>query len=163
MGLLFLSISLFAQETNNEWTEEYIQHNIAFTNIKARVITSDFYVCEITVTDCNKSLPLPVGFGLQGQTFADNGVGNDLVKGDGVYSSIDQIKFLNGQPDVLVKGFKIFDENYQCKSKTESNKTDGFGCKIRRCGCPCPTYTCRACEWWGWSCMELYDCEIIFF
>ena len=162
IGLIILSINLFAQERNKEWTEEYIQHNIAFTNIKARVITSDFYICEITVTDLSKSLPMPMGFGLNGQTFADNGVGNDLVRGDGVYSSTDQIKFLKVQPEILAKRYKIFDENYQGKSQTGVS-SDGFGCKIRKCGCPCPTYTCRACEWWGWSCLELYDCEIIFF
>ena len=162
LGLLLFSTSLFAQKESNEWTEEYIKHNIAFTNITARVISSDLYVCEIRVTDYSKSLPMPDGFGLNKVTFSDNGEGNDLVKGDGVYSSMDPIKFLNGKPDVLTKGYNIFDENYKGKFQTGVS-TEGFGCKIRKCGCPCPTYTCRACEWWGWSCMELYDCEIIFF
>jgi hypothetical protein len=163
IGLLLSSITLFAQNGSKKWTEEYIQQNIAFTKFTARVVTSDFYVCEITVTDINKSIPMPEGFGLNDVSYADNGVGNDLIKGDGVYSSVDQIKFLNGRPKILTKDYKIFDQNYKGKAEMNSVISDGIGCKIRRCGCPCPTFTCRACHWWGWDCLEVYECEIILF
>jgi hypothetical protein len=164
--MFLVALKSQAQKQIGEWTEEYLKQNIALTKIKARVVSPDFYVCEITITDFNKKLPLPEGFGMKGLVFSDNGTGNDLVKGDRVYSSTEQIKFLNGQPKILEKKSIYYDENFQYKPSLDSDNGSQtkIGCKFRKCGCPCRAgYTCRACEWCGWQCWEVYECEFAIF
>ncbi len=171
-SLLLLASQLQAQKQSVEWSETYIRENVAFTSIKGRSVSVENFVYEIKVTDFNKSISMPVGFGLNGIVFSDDGLGNDLVKGDGVYTSREQVKATEGNARVLERSYSFHDESFKYtaafRQAGESGGTEvsgpGIKCKFRKCGCPCRSgYTCRACEWWGWQCWEVYDCEISLF
>jgi len=167
VGFILLMANARSQKQAIEWTEAYIRENVAFTNISGRAVSADKFVYEIEVADFKKTVPMPPGFGLNGIVFADNGLGNDLVKGDGIYTSDDLFQMTAERSSLIQKNYSVYDEAFlfeqnlkEAGSETEVSGP-GIKCKIRKCGCPCRNgYSCRACEWWGWQCLQLYDCEV---
>ena len=162
-------ISSFAQGQRQptEWSETYLRENIALSNITGRAISAQDFVYEMKVTDFKKTIPLPEGFGLNGKVFSDNGQGFDLVKGDGIYTSHESYRMDASNVKVRQQPQTVFDESFKHKSSLRQggSSTDvsgpGISCKIRKCGCPCSNgNTCPACEWWGWQCLQLYDCVV---
>jgi hypothetical protein len=111
---------------------------------------------------------MPAGFGLNGIVLTDNGLGYDLVKGDGIFTSDEMFTVTPERSRTISNNYTVFDERFvhteDLRSSGESGSEvsgPGIKCKIRKCGCPCRAgYSCRACEWWGWQCLELYDCEV---
>jgi len=165
---LMISSAVNAQKQAIEWSETYLRENIAFTNITGRSISAQDFVYEMKVTDFKKTIPLPTGFGLNGKVFSDNGQGFDLVKGDGIYTSHEAYQMDASNARVRQQPQTVFDESFKYGStlkQAAGGSTDvsgpGISCKIRKCGCPCSNgSTCPACEWWGWQCLQLYDCVV---
>lgn len=167
VSLIICSIGS-AQRKTVEWSETYLRENIALTNITGRSISAVDFVYEITVKDFKKTIPLPEGFGLNGKVFSDNGQGFDLVKNDGIYTSHESYKMDASNAKVRQQPQTVFDESFRYGASLKqagAAGTDvsgpGISCKIRKCGCPCSNGgTCPACEWWGWQCLQLYDCVV---
>ena len=169
--MLYFS-SIGQQSADDKITDDYLNQNIAFTKIVKRSLESGLYIVEITVRDFNKSAILPVGFGLKKLAFSDDGMQNDLIGGDGIYTSTTALNFTDTQSDILGRqivgsSFKYYNELSSNLSADKTNhlvrasQTYGlFKCKFRKCGCPCPSGSCPACNWFGWQCWEFTECEI---
>ena len=158
-----------AQRGGADGGSDPFSEHVAFTGFFTRNLSSGVYVREIKLVDFSGGRILPVGFGVLGTTFADNGQGNDLVAGDGLYTSTDTYAITAakaGNPvDVSVSASNqiVVDESFQHDSQLESDEYRvkvKVKCKIKKCRCPCGNMTCPACEWWGWSCIEWEWCEI---
>ena len=173
VSLLYFS-SIGQQSTDDKITDDYLNQNIAFTKIEKRSLETGLYFVEITVKDFNKSAILPLGFGLKGLAFSDNGKQNDLKAGDGIYTSTTALNFSGKESDILGRqivgsSFKYYNELYTNFSSYQSNTLlqDSqvnriIKCKFRKCGCPCPSGSCPACDWFGWQCWEIIECEVEF-
>jgi hypothetical protein len=155
--ILVLFGSLISSKTFAQ-TQQYIQENIAITNVAYLDQNDGSFIIKVQLKDYGGKNQLPEGFGLNGITFSDNGKNNDTKAGDGIYYSKERgdYKKISGKTP---KYTTVTDVTFKHGSKL--GKTTGITCKFKKCGCPCPDGgTCPACEWWGWSCWELTECEI---
>ncbi len=171
VSLLYFS-SIGQQSKGDKITDDYLNQNIAFTKIEKRNLESGLYLVEISVKDFNKSESLPVGFGLKGLAFSDDGKKNDLKANDGIYTSTTALNLSEKQSDILGRqivgsSFQYYQELYLNSSSNNVNHLlqvsqvySIFKCKFKKCGCPCPQGSCPACEWFGWQCWEVTECEI---
>ncbi len=166
---LIFSIMLLLTICNayaDDKVEDYFKRNIAITDVKARNVGIDKFVIEMSLIDFNKSSSLPEGFGFNHNiTYADNGKEYDLIKGDGIYTSIQTFSF-----EELIKmgGTKIsgdpkfyIDEKFQYIAEIEQKPTFGIRikCEFELC-CPCVGGSCPACDWFGWKCWNAKKCEV---
>lgn len=166
VALNFLLISsCFAQSAEVDVvSEQYFNENIAITRIKARVLSNGTYVLELTLKDFNRSLRLPRGLGLNDFVLSDDGLKNDLVASDGVYSSTNALRFKNGQPSTLEKDYQITGARFRFTSALDlqtSVEKVKVGCKMTKDGCPRPDgSSCYACIWFGWQCWSVTECNV---
>lgn len=175
LGMMALTADSFGQKQLMEWSENYLQENISFTDLKSREVTATTVVYEVRVTDHRKLLPLPVGFGFNGKVFADNGRGYDRVSGDGIYTTMEAYPVTAGSARLKQNPVSIIDQSFKYNNSVSMKQAgesgsdgvldDGPGikikCKFKKCGCPCTNgKTCTACEWWGWQCIMIESCEV---
>ncbi|MFZ1527418.1 MAG: hypothetical protein WAT19_01625 [Ferruginibacter sp.] len=158
----FFGITAFAQ---SDISFDYIKKSVAITKTAAREISKTEYVVELTLTDYAGTQKLPTGFGLKNAVFVDDGIGNDLKAGDGVYTSKEKFLFKTASRQDLEKNTVYFDESFSYIAKIGTDKSligkIKFSCKFTKCGCPCSDGgTCPACTWWGHSCWIISECEI---
>jgi hypothetical protein len=159
---LVLSVAIgFSQtKSNDSYSEKALNEDLEFSKIEAKVLKNGAYYIELTLVNYSKTEKLPIGFGFDNKIFGDDGQGNDLKAGDGIYSSKEELIFKNGPPESLVKDFSIVGANFN--QKNMQSKRAGIGCKFVKIPCPTPSNynSCYACDHWGWPCFELTECEI---
>ena len=76
-----------AKEEKVTLTSDYILKNVAATDAKIRSLNEDSYVRILVVKDFDGSIELPLIFGMGDDIFYDDGTKNDLIAGDGVFTS----------------------------------------------------------------------------
>jgi hypothetical protein len=150
-------------------SESTFKENIAMVDFSIRKLDENFYVRQIQMVNFDDAKVLPAGFGFEGTTFNDNGSMNDAVKGDGVYTSVEKFSinkrfFVHTDARVVSASPNlIFDPKFRYRDKLLAglyNIKIKIDCEFIKCGCPCETFTCRACESWGWSCISVRKCNI---
>jgi hypothetical protein len=129
------------------------------------------YAFIINVVDFSESIDLHEAYMIDDLEYSDNGLYNDEVANDGVYTSVQKYRIVNQESNktnvlntqIINKSdnFK-YEKNltdYLNKNGIASKTTIKFGCKVR-------TVTCPETSWWNdcWfgspcTCIEFYDCE----
>ncbi len=163
-----MSMCSFAQAiTANDF--DPIREHVAITASYTRNLNSKSFVKELKLENFSKLALLPEGFGLREVTYADNGQNDDLVAGDGLYTSVEKFEITAKQASnrigvsVPVLRNIVVDNAFQHDDelkKGDYSRKIIIKCNFHKCGCPCKTFTCRACEWWGWSCWTMDECTI---
>jgi hypothetical protein len=140
---------------------KYIDENVAIIDVSTIDVGKNMVASVIALKDFNGSKSLPEGFSLNGYTFMDNGNFNDRKANDGRYTSKEtkvnsNLKNNSKLNTVFTTGsFQYQNElNYQYR---------GIGCSFERCGCPSSCGSCPACDWYGWDCWRIKECELILF
>jgi hypothetical protein len=168
LAALYMSFCSFAQtDVDNDF--DLIRQHVAFSGSFTRNLNEKVYVKELILVNYSKMKILPEGFGLKEVTYADNGKGYDLVKGDGIYTSVDRFEITPKQAgntigvSVPVSDQIVVDHSF----KHHEDLNNGLNrlkikvtCDFYKCGCPCKTFTCNACIWWGWSCWAMGNCSV---
>ena len=176
LSLLFLiAISCSVEENSikdDNAEVQYLKENAAITSASVRSINESQYVREITLSDFAKTSTLPKIFGLDTDIFKDDGLGNDLKAGDGIYTSeavlnhSNEVKFTNYSSKSATEFVFASDEfKYvdQLKHTSSANAKEAggeisIGCKIGFMTCS-QGATCNACYFYNATCFYLYDCE----
>ena len=83
---IFSTLPLFCQLTAQA-AGIYWANNVAILDMRIRTVSATVYTREIVIRDFDGTIELVAGFGFGPDFFADDGQGNDLVAGDGVFSS----------------------------------------------------------------------------
>jgi hypothetical protein len=141
----------------------YFKQNVALIDAMIRSIDQEHYVKEIYLKDFINTIDLPGIFDYNGTVFNDNGLGYDVVAGDGIYVSVEQylhtpsIPYQSGVPKKSVLEDCIVDVGFIHHSNLETflNSYDvpGFPEKIKvsiDCDiyvCSCGSCSCRTCGW----------------
>lgn len=89
-GLVLLTAVAFESAAQENDTEAYYKQNLALVDARVRSINKEFFVKELLWVDFGKSGVVADTMDFQDEGFADDGQGNDPVKGDGVYTSLKQ-------------------------------------------------------------------------
>lgn len=111
-----------------------------------------------TLVSFDKSYKLMNSYVLNGVDFTDDGKNNDLIAGDGVYTSVELLPNLERKTDL--SGVYFVSDNFKyLDTLTLSKVKVKIGCKIRHVrsgisllGTNCATNCC--------GCTEFYDCEV---
>jgi hypothetical protein len=160
-----LFVVIFVMASNFTYSQmadgKYIDENVAIIDVSTIDVGKNMIASVITLKDFNGSKSLPEGFSLNGYTFMDNGNFNDRKANDGRYTSKEtkvnsNLKNNNKLNTVFTtSSFQYQNElNYQYR---------GIGCSFERCGCPSSCGSCPACDWYGWDCWRVKECEIMLF
>lgn len=158
---MFGILMLFSFYINFSQSGNFDLKNIAFTEpVSIKKANSNSYYYEIRLINFGDE-KLPIGFGLNGKTFIDNGTFNDEFSGDGIYSSKENHSKLNVINSKSSSGSYIYDDKLFAHKNNKVLENRGVGCEFVPCGCPCGEFTCIACELFGWSCLKITRCEII--
>lgn len=150
---------------------QLFKESVAVMGTYTRNLNGKAFVKEIRLVNFSSQLKMPVGYGLKGEVLADNGKGYDLKAGDGIYTSIGTYPITGKQAanavgiSVPVMQKVVVDQGFKYENDLDSRMTMDkikikVKCNIRFCGCPCQTFTCNACEWFGWSCITFDWCEV---
>lgn len=167
-AMFLMSVCSFAQtKAANDF--DPVREHVAITASYTRNLNAKSYVKELKLVNFSSLDLLPAGFGLREVTYADNGQNYDLVAGDGLYTSVEKFEITPRQAvnpvgvSVPVLSSIVVDNAFQHDNelaKGEYGRKIIIKCNLRKCGCPCKTFTCNACIWWGWSCWALDECSI---
>ena len=170
VGLLIMSVcSLSQKQLPNDF--DPIRQHVAITASYTRNLNAKSFVKELKLVNFSDLALLPLGFGLREVTYTDNGQNYDLIAGDGLYTSVEKFEITPKQAanpvgvSVPVMQNIVVDNAFQHENelgKGEYGRKIIIKCNFYKCGCPCKTFTCRACEWWGWSCWAMDDCSVTF-
>lgn len=168
LGILLTGfLSIAQQET--EYEADAFSRHVALTDAYTRNLDSKSFVKEIKLVNFSGLALLPEGFGIKDDSFADNGKGYDLKAGDGIYTSLDRYEITKSQAGhpagarVQVLKNIIADQSFAHDDKLAKGAYTGkfvIKCHFYKCGCPCATFTCNVCIWWGWSCIAMDECHI---
>jgi hypothetical protein len=162
---IILFVVLFVMVSNFTYSQmadgKYIDENVAIIDVSTIDVGKNMVASVITLKDFNGSKSLPEGFSLNGYTFMDNGNFNDRKANDGHYTSketkVNSNLKNNSKLNTVftTSSFQYQNElNYQYR---------GIGCSFERCGCPSSCGSCPACDWYGWDCWRVKECELILF
>jgi len=147
-----------------EAQSDYIEKHVIISGVKARPVLKNQYVVEITLKDYQKTSKLPKGFGYSNKIFGDDGTGNDLIPGDGVYTSKEISTFSSTNRSNLDRNTIYYDPNFMHKAELNNERVlqpkIKISCKFGKIGCPPPTGTCTACVQLGWQCWGLTECKV---
>lgn len=165
--LAFCSNEAIAQTKTLRIEEStYFQQHVAIVDAKVRSLSPTTYVRQLNLRDFAGQEPLPARLGFKTDGFADDGTGNDVVAGDGIYTSKDSyphtsdVPYTGMEPRSAIAG-PVTDYGFthdQELSKMASGP--GIKVKMKRCACP-QECTCLACQW-GWTnwCLLVEEVEI---
>lgn len=168
MGALLLTVFSYAQDTKDPDFTGF-RENVAMNGTFTRNLDAKTYVKEIKLVNFSATYKLPPGFGIKGVTVADDGQHYDLVAGDGIYTSVEKYEITEKQANnpvgvsVPVTDKVIVDQSFKQDEKLKEVMNDfkiKIKCRFSKCGCPCQTFTCNACIWFGWSCIAVEYCEV---
>lgn len=125
---------------------------------QGRVINLDGTNSKIFILKLHDSLYKPLkSYALDGEEFVDDGMYNDIVANDGIYTSLQT----QNQTEIsdLKQNISIKSDKFKYISNQTNHKTKGgeFGCKIRHVtkGKSLLGFSCSA----NIGCFELYDCS----
>ena len=90
IGLALVTAVTFESIAQKLDNEAYVKQNLALVDARVRSIDKEFFVKELLWVDFGKSGEVADSVDFQDEEFADDGIGNDLVKGDGIYTSLKQ-------------------------------------------------------------------------
>lgn len=154
----------------------YASKHIIFHELFHRSLDSVTYIKEIHVVNFDTSTSvatLPTYFG-DDIVFADDGLLEDSVAGDGLYTSVDTFvhdsinQFLDYNRTPKWGSSVGFGFQFQHSSDLGNYRSPmtgvakaKIGCKIRLCSCPGECW-CLACELFDTYCVDFYDCEASF-
>ena len=144
------------------------------TGVKAEAnakISDEKYAFTINVVDFSESIDLHEAYMIDDIEYSDNGLFNDEVANDGVYTSVQKYRIVNQERNktnvlstqIINKSdhFKYEESlnDYLNKNVLDEKIKIKFGCKVR-------TATCPETSWWNdcWfgspcTCIDFYDCE----
>ncbi|RYY86793.1 MAG: hypothetical protein EOO15_13510 [Chitinophagaceae bacterium] len=166
----------FAQKSAGD-EQLYFKQHVALTDARVRVVAKGQLVREIVLADFSKTQKIAPAFGLNNDVFLDDGKGNDLKAGDGVYTSTDiypgtektagleegATRSTLDKP-VVDPGFshqaeleKYFSADQSATGKVGISLT----CDMVWCNCA-SNCRCRACDvsWLPHRCFELKNCSV---
>lgn len=161
MKTLFLFSTLLLMQftiVNGQSIDELMMQNVAFEKLSVRSINKSEYAREVTVRNFSSKTEFTNLIFLN-ELFTDDGEGNDLRAGDGIYTSL---KNYNHNKDVRFKGLNnsiiVSDNWYFAKDFKHKDKLDitknrdgggGGGIEIEAdvCFCSCGSCYCPACKW----------------
>lgn len=107
-SILSLAIVLVAACTDNSAVEpeatlsdsEFFKQNISIFDARVRSTSETQYVKEMYLKNFSGKAWGKTSIGFEGQLFEDNGAGNDLVAGDGIFTSVDKFNHSANVPFV---------------------------------------------------------------
>ena len=128
------------------------------------------YAFTINIVDFSGSIELHEAYMIDDIEYSDNGLYNDEVANDGIYTSVQKYRIVNqvenkanAMNNAIINKSDSFKYNKQLnnyiKNAVDSKLKVKVGCKVR-------TVTCSEDNWWNecWfgspcTCIEYYDCE----
>lgn len=120
-------------------------------------INESRYLLRIKIDQIDPSINFPSGLFFNGVEFKDNGLGNDKVKGDGIYTSIKEILIEEEKPN-----FRKLEKWVTLQNKTNPNLSC-IGCNSIDLAGPGEACldegTCPEFDWWSnYFCVCGSDC-----
>lgn len=161
-----LNISSLAKENSD--TTDLFNKSVAILKFNYDQEPSEnvALTARILSFDSNYTL-LPV-YKLNGVEYSDNGLFNDQVAGDGVYTSVERFSIsendiYNGVEALIGDGFLFKDQLIQqiksdYASKVGPKASIKFGCKTKLIKCPNTSWYNTS--YFGEPCVLFYDCEL---
>jgi hypothetical protein len=181
---LFLTFSFFACSEDENKVKSELSPNDTSTFLESVALirtgvktgtnaknSEEKYAFTINVIDFSESIDLHEAYMIDDIEYSDNGLYNDEIANDGVYTSVQKYRIVNQESNktnilntqIINKSdnFKYDKDlnNYLNKNGVASKTKIKFGCKVR-------TVTCPETSWWNdcWfgspcTCIEFYDCE----
>ncbi|WP_172917240.1 hypothetical protein [Capnocytophaga canis] len=150
-----------------------IQNNDFFNTHNSKSLES--FALKVTLKSFDSDFKLSPVYKFDGIEYCDNGLFNDEVAGDGVYTSVQKFNSLperNLDSDITINKSDKFQHSEKLNSFLQANYTNNdnniyaklkpklsikFGCKVRLVDCP-NTHWYNT-SFFGEPCVEFYDCE----
>ncbi len=150
----------------------FFKENIAFSDARIRTINTKKYVREIQIINFSENDWSVKEFGFDGTLFEDNGLGNDLIANDGIYTSKEtfyfnnKIQYNSSEPIRSIMGYVItdplfkFDKDLQ-KIINENSRNNGkfkaeITCDVEICSTGCIADAI----WDGFGCICFSNCSV---
>jgi len=154
------------------YSSTYLHENVALYDRFIRSLDSNEYVIELEFMDFDGSATLPSVLSFEGLEYFDDGTGNDLTSGDGVYTSeVPHSHNISYPYDANNLHYSISDEfmanpAFLYKYELENDTDRGSIVKIKlecdfgTCECSVSWCTCLACVWWDApGCITYTNCR----
>ena len=131
--------NIIAQEDSQSEQNDFFKQNVAFADARVRSISETHYVREVVLIAFSDSKELSLSITYDGTSFFDNGINNDEIANDGVYTSRAQFSHNSRVPlrdlyksrsvmkDVIVDQNFRHQQNLQVLLKQEHFKPRGMG------------------------------------
>ena len=151
------------------FTASYVADNIVIYDRFRRSLDPTEYVIELQIMDFDGSATLPIVMSFDGNEYFDDGIGNDLISGDKIYTAEDvnphnaTYPYDSNNLRYSVSNEFITGNNFLYS--TELDDTDRgsivkFICKFNTCSCSSTCY-CYGCDLFGGpGCFWLSDCSV---
>lgn len=171
IALFFLCAPSFGQVAAEKTKENiYFKENVAIVDAYLVIVSKNEYAKQLELKDFAKSMTLPGEIIFNGQTFLDDGSGNDAVKGDGIYTTpqlyttdYSKVKAAGGKLSVMKEAF-VKDPSFKHfrslgDGKAKLSGTIGMDCDITfgTCGCRADRL-----GWCNCCCFTLSNCSVGF-
>ena len=165
--LMLMSVNVGAQEKKNSLTLKEFSESVLIVQDFTNVRINKSKALEIKILNFHSEKELESAYMINGIEYCDNGKFKDKVAGDGIYTSVKNIKIIKLQEKSVMLNMneafkhdkelnKYLDDKLNVSGKVKVK----FGCKTRLASCP-------ETSWWNdcWfgspcTCIELHDCEI---
>lgn len=154
--LILLSTVSFCQSSSSFF------ENVAIMDLSAQKNSDGTFNYVIKLQDFSGRTQLPVGFGMKGYTFADDGRGMDQKAGDGLYTAKEK-RSLSVLQDYPITETVYYDSAFSHAHQlvNANGQRIGISCTFVQCGCPCSNgNTCLACTEFGWQCWMVKSCKV---
>ena len=181
-SLLLFSCTNEELEVGNKFVNDrnYFKENIAFLDARIRGISQEEFVKEIVLKDFSSLSKLPPSIGFEEGIFSDDGLINDLIAGDGIYTSKDSYSYTKSLASLTKGEIKsvldevVIDKSFKHRDQLNSTlkvKDQDADNQVLESRGPVATIECdvefgtKGCyaQKWGWCdscCVTVSNCRV---
>lgn len=147
---------------------DFLESSVAILHDGAIQTSDGSYALKAQLTSFDPGYSMLPVYKFDGVEYCDNGLFNDEIEGDGIYTSVKTANLNNQQLDIIQSEIIVNKgSNFQYESDLDIMLNDilvaragieiTFGCSVRLV--PCPNTSWYNTSLFGEPCIEFYDCE----
>lgn len=165
--VVLASINVNAQEKKNSLTLKEFSESVLIMQDFTNVRINKSKALKIKILNFHSEKQLESAYMINGIEYCDNGKFNDKVAGDGIYTSVKNIKVIKLQEkSVLLNMNEDFKHDKELNKYLDDKLNVSSKTKLK-VSCKMSLETCPETSWWNdcWfgspcTCIQFRDCEI---